>query len=104
VRVIVYGPCKDNLALDGILMDQEGSNPVAAADEEMIRSSGAILEQVLGGEVSDEVPQVSGQRPEVVGVGHVELEAQLRSAARSCMAGRKGAPCWRRRRRTGCSH
>jgi hypothetical protein len=51
-----------------------------AGDEEMVGSSGAIPERVLDGQAPDEIPQVHGQRPEVVGVGDVAREPQLLGA------------------------
>ncbi|KAB8082636.1 hypothetical protein EE612_004596 [Oryza sativa] len=54
--------------------------PIMAGDEEMVGASGAIPERVLGGEAFDEVAEVGGQRPEVVGVGNVERDPELLGA------------------------
>lgn len=51
--------------------------PIMAGDQEMIGTSGAIPERVLGRKAFDEVSQVDGQWPQVMGVGHVERDPQV---------------------------
>lgn len=85
--VVVYGPWKNQamtmafLSLTDFCVYgsrlEELSYPIMAGDKEMVGSSRAVPERVLAGEASDEVSQVRGQRPEVVGAGLVEREPQL---------------------------